>query len=147
MYRTEYAKSYFKLPRRIIVNMFKKGSVESLTFSQLGLLVIYVGYADWDNRHSKSFATTGISNRCLAKLNGLNKDKIAMDKKILEIKRYIEVIKEKDNHEIIRIENPMNYYIDMEESAKEKRKLLPLASKKDKDPNELYKYAKEIFDV
>jgi len=113
-------KDYFKIPRRLIQKLFVE-TKDRLTASQLSLMIIYIARADWDNRH-RTFATTTISNRCLSRVVGFNKDKVGLDKKILWVKGYIDIIKEKDNHEIVMIKDPLDYYIDMKETSKKNNK-------------------------
>jgi hypothetical protein len=99
-------RGFYKMPRDLILKLFSR----DLTFNQFGLLVIYLGFADWDSTHRK-FGTTNISNNELRKcIIGLDKNKIAVEKWILAGKNFIEIERLKSNAEIITIKNPKLYF-------------------------------------
>jgi hypothetical protein len=99
---------FYKIPRKLILDLFEG----NLTFNQFGLLLIYVGLADWDKRHGKNYAVCKMSNRDLSKIIGLNKTKVAYNKNILQIKRKLEIMYKKGNVEYVRILEPEQYFTD-----------------------------------
>lgn len=101
-------RGFYKMPRSLILKLMDK----QLTASQFSLLQIYIGFTDRDRRH-KSYATTDISNRILSRIIGFNKDKIAQDKYILEIKGFIQIKKKKGNKQIVKMLNPSDYFTDI----------------------------------
>ncbi len=101
-------RGYYFMPRELTLKLLNK----DITASQFTLLQIYIAFADRDNRH-KNYAQTDISNRKLSNIIGFNKDKIAKDKYILDIKGFIEIEKQKGNKQIVKIINPSNYFTDM----------------------------------
>lgn len=100
---------FYNMPRRIVAKLFKK----EITFDQFGLLMIYVANADWDDRH-KNYAICKISNNEIAKnVIGLNKNKIAIAKNTLEIKRYIKILRREGNQHRVKILRPKQFFQDM----------------------------------
>jgi hypothetical protein len=101
------------MPRDIVASLFNcSDQTVRLTAKQFALLNIYIAYADWDNTHKK-FASTSISNRLVSTVVGFNKDQVSRDKKILEIKGFIDIIKLEGNREKIILRKPKRYFVDM----------------------------------
>lgn len=101
-------RGYYKMPRMLIIQLLER----KITASQFSLLLIYIGFADRDKRH-KNYATSDISNRKLSRIIGLNKDKIAQDKKILYVKGFIDIKNKKGNKQIIKILNPSEFFTEI----------------------------------
>ena len=101
----KYKGSFF-FPRKL-TNDLLNGFI---TFDQYALLTVYVGLADWDYKHA-DFSVCKFTNKTLGKLiNRLNKNKIGFNKRILEIKNYIEIIHLSGNNELVKIKNPELYF-------------------------------------
>lgn len=99
-------KGFYYFQRELINDLFNK----KITFDQFALLAIYIGLADWENRH-KDFAICKLSNNTLGdRVVGLNKNKISFNKRILWIKNYIEIIHMPGNNEFVKIINPEQYF-------------------------------------
>lgn len=98
-------RGYFSLPRGLFNELIKR----KITPDQCYLLIIYIAFASWDNRHKK-YAVSDISNRRVAKILGWGKDKVGINKGFLFGRKYIDLLKGDYKQMNVKIKNPGRYY-------------------------------------
>lgn len=96
---------FYYMPKKLTLLLFEK----KLSFNQFGLLQIYVSFADWDITH-KNYAIANISDRKIATILELNKNKVRKNRLLLYVKGYIEQLKGTNKQYRIRINNPEQFF-------------------------------------
>jgi hypothetical protein len=128
-------RGYFTFPREMILKLFYGESTIStadprpiLTANQFAQLIIYIAMASWDRRNRKKYAIAEISDRKLSKIVGFKKDKVGLNRKILETKGYIDLLKGTNRSFNIKIKNPELFYPKLTDKVSDK---VPTLSDKD----------------
>jgi len=101
-------RGYFKMERSVVLGLFVGD--KRITLYQFALLMIYVCCAGWDERHA-DYAIADISDRELSNVVGLKKDKVGHNRRILEAKGHIALLKGKNRQYRIRIKHPDLFFI------------------------------------